>query len=112
MSPSQNPLTRAARTPDGRDVVIRVLAIGSEGQEHLELLKQIAKGTMSLLNMNHTLPLLELIELDDIVFGVFPKVGASVNLAYNRWTKPSVADILDIIVQCLEVIDTHLSLYR
>ena len=58
--------------------------------------------------MNHALPLLDLIELDDIVFGVFPKVGASVDLAYNRWAKPCVADVLDIIVQCLEVIDISL----
>ena len=80
-----------------------MLAIGREGQEHLELLKHVAKSGLTLLSMNHTLPLLEIIELEDIVFGVFPKVGASVDLAYNRWTKPSVADILDIIVQCLEV---------
>ncbi|KAI0707969.1 kinase-like domain-containing protein [Earliella scabrosa] len=100
----KNPLTRAARTVEGRDVIIRVLAIGSEGREHIDLLDVVARGPMSLISMNHTLPLLELIELDDIVFGVFPKVGASVNWAYDHWATPSSGDILDIITQCLEAL--------
>ena len=100
---SQNPLTRPARTSDGRDVILRVMAIGSEGREHIDLLKIIAQDSLSFLSMNHTLPLLGLIELEDITFGVFPKAAFPVSLCYNFWAKASVGDVLDIIVQCLEV---------
>ncbi|PIL28181.1 hypothetical protein GSI_09718 [Ganoderma sinense ZZ0214-1] len=100
----RNALTRAARTPDGRDVVFRVLAIGEEGREHVDLLKTLARGTYSLISANHTLPLLELIELDDITFGVFPKVAFSCSELYHGWAESSVGDILEMIAQCLEAL--------
>ena len=40
---------------------------------------------------------------DDIVFGIFPKVGGVVEEAYDCWTKNSVADIIDMLMQALEV---------
>ncbi|RPD56366.1 hypothetical protein L226DRAFT_573966 [Lentinus tigrinus ALCF2SS1-7] len=99
-----NALTRAARARDGRDVVIRVLAIGEDGKEHVELLDMIARGPDSLLAINHSLPLLEIIELEDITFGIFPKAGWSLYLAYNFWAKSSVGDILHLFLQCLEAL--------
>ncbi|KAI0707962.1 hypothetical protein C8Q76DRAFT_628598, partial [Earliella scabrosa] len=58
----------------------------------------------ALLSMNHALPLLELIVLEDITFGVFPKAAWSVNFAYNFWAEASVGDILNILTQCLEAL--------
>nr|VWO99832.1 Uncharacterized protein [Ganoderma boninense] len=101
---SRNALTRAARTSDGRDVVLKVLAIGNQGKEHLEILDMLARGPYSLITANHTLPLLELIVLDDITFGVFPKVGYSCSEMYGGWAKSSVRDVLEMIVQCLEAL--------
>ena len=39
----------------------------------------------------------------DIVFGIFPKVGADVMYAFNFWPKNSVGDIIDMFMQMLEV---------
>ena len=99
-------MTRAARSADGRDVVIRVLSVGPDGGEHVELLKIISRGPLPLVHSCHTLPILDLIELEDVTFGVFPKAAGSVSDAYDSWAKPTVGDILDIIVQCLEVLET------
>ncbi|KAI0748711.1 kinase-like domain-containing protein [Daedaleopsis nitida] len=71
---------------------------------HADILDLIARGPMSLISMNHTLPLLEVIALDDIVFGVFPKVGTSMDHAYDNWENSSAGDVLDLIVQCLEAL--------
>nr|VWO99831.1 N/A [Ganoderma boninense] len=100
----RNALTRAARASDGRDVVFRVLAIGEEGREHVKLLEDFARGSYAIISSNHTLPLLELIELEDITFGVFPKVGRSCSELYNAWAESSVGDVLDMIAQCLEAL--------
>ena len=100
-------MTRAARTSDGRDVVIRVLSIGDSGRDHVIVLDEIARGTMPLLHFSHMLPLLDLIELEDITFGVFPMAAGSVDLMYGLWAKPSLGDILDVIIQCLEVCSSH-----
>ncbi|PIL28177.1 hypothetical protein GSI_09714 [Ganoderma sinense ZZ0214-1] len=100
----RNALTRAARASDGRDVVLRVLAIGQEGKEHVELLQEFGRGAYGIISSNHTLPLLDLIELEDITFGVFPKVGRPYSDLYNAWAQSSVGDILDMIAQCLEAL--------
>ena len=84
-------------------MVFRLLAIGEEGKEHVDFLKTFARGPYSLISANHTLPLLDLIELEDITFAVFPKVGKSCSEVYGTWADSSVGDILDMIVQCLEV---------
>ncbi|TBU35396.1 kinase-like domain-containing protein [Dichomitus squalens] len=98
----RNALTRAARASDGRDVVIRVLAIGGEGREHVKLLQTFAQGEYSLMSSNHMLPLLGLMDLGDITFGVFPKVACSCLDAYNSFAEASVGDIVDMLAQCLE----------
>ncbi|PIL28154.1 hypothetical protein GSI_09691 [Ganoderma sinense ZZ0214-1] len=99
-----NALTRAARASDGRDVVFRVLAIGKEGREHVDLLKKFGRGSYSLIGSNHILPLLDMIDLDGITFGVFPKVAYSCSDLYHGWAESSVGDILDMIAQCLEAL--------
>ena len=84
-------------------MVLRVLAIVGDGKEHVDLLNTLARGSSSLFSSNHALPLLEVIELDDITFGVFPKVSYSCSDVYGSWAQSSVGDILEVIAQCLEV---------
>ena len=40
---------------------------------------------------------------EDIVFGIFPKVGARVFDMVGRWAKNSVGDVLEMVMQMLEV---------
>ena len=80
-----------------------MLAIGEEGREHVDFLNTFARGTYSLISSNHVLPLLDLIDLDGITFGVFPKVAYSCSELYHGWAESSVGDILETIAQCLEV---------
>ncbi|KAI0371422.1 hypothetical protein BV20DRAFT_942248 [Pilatotrama ljubarskyi] len=101
---SQNPLNRPARAKDGRDVVIRVISVGSEGRDHLQVLRYLSRGACSQATPNHAVPLFELFELQDITFGVFPRVGFSMFDAWGSWPENSVGDIVDMIVQCLEAL--------
>ena len=99
----KNGLARPARTRDGLDVVIRVIVIGKEGHEHLKILRTIATGEKSLFSNNHALPMFAEFQLEDIIFGVFPKVGEEVKYAYGFWAKNSVGDIIEMLAQMLEV---------
>ena len=94
---------RAARTRDGFDVIIRVIVIGKEGLDHLKILRTVATGENSLLSTNHTLPMFMEFQFEDIIFGVFPKVGAEMLEAFGFWPKNSVGDIIDMFMQMLEV---------
>ena len=42
-------------------------------------------------------------QFEDIVFGIFPKVGGEVVNAFRFWPNNSVGDILDMLMQMLEV---------
>ena len=99
----QNPLSRAARTRDGLDVIIRVIVIGDEGHDHLKIIRTIATGENSLLSNNHALPMIMEFQFEDIIFGIFPKVGAEMSYAFDHWPKNSVGDIIDMLLQMLEV---------
>ena len=92
-----------ARTRDGHDVAIRVIAMKGEGREHLNILRKVATGPISLLSNNHVLPMFTEFHFDDVVFGVFPMVGWMVSDAYDFWAKNSVGDIVDMLMQALEV---------
>ena len=97
---------RAARTRDGLDVIIRVIVIGDEGHDHLKILRTIATGENSLLSNNHALPMFMEFQFEDVVFGIFPKVGgdsADMTCLFGHWAKNSVGDIIDILLQMLEV---------
>jgi hypothetical protein len=99
----KNGLARPARTRDGLDVVIRVIVLGNEGHDHLKILRTIATGEKSLFSNNHTLPMFAEFQFEDIIFGVFPKVGGEVKRAYSFWAKNSVGDIIEMLMQMLEV---------
>ena len=42
-------------------------------------------------------------QFEDIVFGIFPKVGGEMLDAFGFWANNSVGDILDMLMQMLEV---------
>jgi hypothetical protein len=85
------------------DVAIRVIAIGHEGRNHLKILRKIAKGKSALHSNNHALPMFQELVFEDIVFGIFPKVGARVFDMVGRWAKNSVGDVLEMVMQMVEV---------
>ena len=77
--------------------------IGNEGRDHLKIIRTIATGEKSLLSNNHTLPMFMEFQFEDIVFGIFPLVGAEMRHLFGYWPNNSVGDILNIILQMLEV---------
>lgn len=83
--------------------MVRVLAIGEHGRDHVEILKTASIGPYAFYEDNHNIPLLDLVYFDNITFGVFPRVGCRMQEAYGFWAKNSVGDVLDMILQCLEV---------
>ncbi|KIM74717.1 hypothetical protein PILCRDRAFT_695592 [Piloderma croceum F 1598] len=99
-----NALTRIARTRDGYNVAVRVLVVKHDGHGHLNILRNIATGSSSLLSNNHTLPLLAEFRLDDIVFGIFPRVGARMEEVFGYWPSNSVGDVMDMLLQALEAL--------
>ena len=42
-------------------------------------------------------------EFEDIVFGIFPLVGAEMTYMFDFWLGNSVGDIIDMLMQMLEV---------
>ena len=98
-------ISRAARTRDGLDVVIRVIVIGNEGHDHLKIHRTIAAGENSLFSNNHALPIFAEFQFEDIIFGIFPEVGGDGGEtveAYGDWAKNSVGDIIEMLMQMLE----------
>ena len=93
----------AARTRDGLDVIVRVIVIGNEGHDHLKILRTIATGENCLLSTNHALPMVMELQFEDIIFGIFPRVGGDMSLAFGFWPNNSVGDIIDMLLQMLEV---------
>lgn len=43
------------------------------------------------------------VQIRDVTFGLFPKVGAMMEEALNSWPENSVGDVLDMMLQSLEV---------
>ena len=42
------------------------------------------------------------LQFEDIIFGIFPKVGGDI-FGYEFWAKNSVGDIIEMLLQMLEV---------
>lgn len=85
------------------DVGIRVITIRNEGHDHLRILRKIATGVNSLFSNNHVLPMLSEFQFEDIIFGIFPKVGGELRDLYGNWARNSAGDIIEVIMQMLEV---------
>lgn len=103
----QNPLNRPFRTKDDRDVMIRIIKIRDEDQEQLNILRKLATSPNALRSSNHTLPMIDEVQIGHLVFGVFPFVGATMTDAWDHWPENSVGDILDMFIQALEVGTLH-----
>ena len=58
---------------------------------------------LSLLINNHTLPIFMELQFEDIVFGIFPLVGAEMLYLFGYWSNNSVGDIIDMLKQMLKV---------
>lgn len=102
--PLQNPLIRALRTHEGQDVIMRVLVVGDNGRNHLDILRVLATAPEVLISTNHTLPMIRELQLGQITFGIFPLVGYTLD---TSWAHNSVGDILNMLLQALEVGSFH-----
>ena len=72
-----------AHTREGLDVIIRVIVIGNGGHDHLKILRTIATRENSLFRNNHTLAMFAEFQFEDIIFGIFLKVGGVITCAYG-----------------------------
>ena len=98
----QNALQRPARTKEGLEVIVRVVVVGSDGHDHLKILRKIAAGENSILSNNHTLPMVAELQFEDIIFCLFPKTASAVEETYGYWVKDPVGDVLfEMIMQIL-----------
>ena len=102
---NQNCTLRAVRTTDGQDLILRVLCIGEDGKNHLNVLRIVATGVHALASHNHTLPMIREFTTANVTFGLFPHVGSGLGLkdAYTPYLQNSVGDVLDMIIQAFEV---------
>lgn len=97
---AQRSIHYAARSKEGKDVVIRLVAKGEDGLEELEILRTVASPPLSTLPANHALPMLMELSKDDMRFAVFPMV--SNNGVTNPWFS-KLSEALELIDQVLEV---------
>ena len=96
----------AARTKDNRDVVIILLSDGVRGISTPRSLEIVGRGLNAALFNNHTLPVLEWLRQDNLVFGVFPMVGRWYDLPWFG----SIGNILEFMGQIIEVSGLFLTL--
>lgn len=61
----------AARAPSNLDVVIRIMAIGDEGREHLAIMRELA-APEARVPENRTVPMIAELTTGGVVFGIFP----------------------------------------
>ncbi|KAK7691872.1 hypothetical protein QCA50_005276 [Cerrena zonata] len=97
-----NATFRIARMKNGHDVTVRPIRLGTEGIEHLKILRRIATGPLALLSNNHTLPMVGTIDFEDVTLGIFPLTGNDMDMAFDFWPQNSVGDVVDMILQALE----------
>lgn len=90
-----------ARTIDGRDVVIRIVSFGNEGINHRVALERLSTGNTASLIGNHTVPVLQWLNLDNITFGVLPMLSR--RDPTHTYCYENVEDVLKTMVQMLEV---------
>ncbi|KAL1673095.1 hypothetical protein EV122DRAFT_294430 [Schizophyllum commune] len=94
--------SHVVRTSEGQDAVLRVVAVHDEGREQLRIWRKLATAPHALMCENHTLPLLQDINLEHVTFAAFPYVAQPMERIYGGWAKNSVGDILDAVMQALE----------
>lgn len=92
-----------AARKDKRHYVIRVLSAGGEGLDTLSILRLLSTSPDNLLSNNHMLPTEEIF-YQDIVFGVFPLLGDSVQYTMMPLLHQSLVENIVLgVMQALEV---------
>ncbi|KAF8523030.1 kinase-like domain-containing protein [Gautieria morchelliformis] len=87
-----------ARTIDNRYVLIRLVAKGDDGLNHLAALRRLGTGAVAFRGDNHIVPMLREIVLDDMTFVVFP-------LLHDGFDSPwyyNYGEVLDAVYQVTE----------
>jgi hypothetical protein len=97
---SQRTVHVAIRSHDGKDVIIRLIAKGGDGRDHLEILCKLSSPSLATDPANHMLPLLAELAKDDMTFAVFPLID---NCSFRRPWFHTVAEVFDALEQVLEV---------
>ena len=88
-----------ARTVDDRDVLIRLVAKGKDGLNHLEALRRVASGNAGSRGDNHTVPVFRFLSLEDMTFAVFPLMAIGFDIPwYHR-----LDETIHAAIQLLEV---------
>jgi hypothetical protein len=90
----------AARSHEGKDVIIRLIAKAGDGMDHLEILRKLSSPSLSADPTNHALPLLGELAKDDMIFAVFPLVD---NCSFRRPWFQALAEVFEALEQVLEV---------
>ena len=97
-----NGLFHAARR-NKQDYVVRVMSVCGEDLDHLHLMRLLSASSDTLLSNNHILPMVSEIFYQDIVFGVFPRLGERLVAALLPDAGRSVEDSIYMVTQALEV---------
>ena len=84
---------------DNRDVLIVLLSDGVVGVNAVEALQAVGTGVSAAIDRNHTLPVLQLLHLGNLIFGVFPMVGSC---SVSPWFR-CMGDALEAMSQIMEV---------
>lgn len=70
-------VSHPARSDDSRDFILRVMTVGGQGHNHLQIMRELSSLPDIFLNNNHVLPMVKEIVFQDITIGVFPGSCAS-----------------------------------
>ncbi|PPQ68741.1 hypothetical protein CVT25_012835 [Psilocybe cyanescens] len=98
-----NGLSHAARNVHARrDVVLRVVTAGGEGQNHLRIIRRLSSPPDVLMSNNHILPIIYDMTFQDISILAFPKLIFNVQEAMDTDIANTVEDVLYMIVQAFE----------
>lgn len=81
--------------------MIRIVSIGSYGQQHKSALMRLATGNVASVIGNHVAPVLQWLTMDDITFAVFPYLSTSD--PSDTYLYENVQDLLKHVYQMLEV---------
>jgi hypothetical protein len=107
----KNPIHCPARATEGRDVLIRLVAIGVDrGERHVAALSRLATGDNGLRGDNHVVPVLKEIVHGDMTFVVFPLMAMGFDYPwYYRFSEVlnAVEQILEGITFCYAHLVAH-----
>ena len=80
-------------------MLIRLVAKGDEGLNHVTALRRLATGLVAFRGENHIVPMLREIVLDDMIFAVFPLMDEGFDLPWYC----NYGELVDAVYQVIEV---------